>query len=113
MKFKKRIFSAIIFTLILAGVAFGLGDSEYKQMKKSSRAFREADNFMNECYKECRDTLPRSEFLKVQSEQREWIKSGRDEEAQCFIADSMNRTEAYTKVTEMRADDLHHICVIY
>lgn len=110
----KRIISAAILTLILAGAALGLSDKEYTRMKKSSKAFREADEFMTECYKECRDTLPRSQFLEIQKERREWIKSGRDEEAQIFIEDGMTRTEAYTKVTDMRGGDtLHHFCVIY
>ena len=112
----RRIVSAVILTLItliLASSAFGLSDKEYTQMMKSSRAFREADKFLNECYKECKQTLPRSEFKRVDEEQREWIKSGRDESAQDFIDDGMTRTEAYTKVTEMRAYDLHHFCVTY
>ena len=109
----KRIISAAVLTLILAGAAFGLSDKEYIRMKKSSRAFREADEFMTECYEECKDTLPYSQFREVQKEQREWIKSGRDEEAQIFIEDGMTRIEAYTKVTDMRADTLHHYCVIY
>ena len=112
-KIMKRIFSAVLLTLILAGAAFGLSDKEYKQMMKSSKAFREADKFMNDSYKECRQTLPRSEFERIKEEQREWIKSGRDEEAQSFIDDGMKRAEAYAKVTEMRAHDLHHLCVTY
>ena len=82
-------------------------------MMKSSKAFREADKIMNECYKKCRQTLPCSEFERVSEEQRELIKSGRDEEAQSFIDDGMSRAEAYAKVTEMRAHDLHHFCVTY
>ena len=109
----KHILSATLLTLILAGAAFGLSDKEYARMMKSSKAFREADKFMNECYKECRQTLPRSEFESVAEEQREWIKSWRDEEAQSFIDDGMSRAEAYAKVTEMRAHDLHHFCVTY
>lgn len=109
----KRIFSALLLVALLGGSAFGLSDKEYTRMKKSSKAFREADKFMNECYRECRQTLPRSEFEQVQEEQREWIKSGRDEEAQSFIDDGMSRAEAYAKVTNMRAHDLHHFCVTY
>ena len=109
----KRILSAAILTLILAGSASGLSDKEYTRMMKTSKAFREADEFMNECYKECRQTLPRSDFKRVAEEQREWLASGRDETAQDFIDDGMTRAEAYAKVTEMRAHDLHHFCVIY
>ncbi len=90
----KRILSAALLTLILAGVAFGLSDKEYTRMKKSSKAFREADKFMNECYKECRQTLPRSEFETVAKEQREWIKSGRDEDAAALMDEGYSRAEA-------------------
>lgn len=109
----RRIILALMMVILIAGMAFGLSDKEYKQMMKTSQAFREADKFMNESYKECRDTLPRSEFLAVQKEQREWLKNERDEEAGYFIEDGMTRIEAYAKVTEMRADALHHICVTY
>ena len=109
----KRILSATLLLLILAGAAFGLSDKEYKQMMKTSKAFREADKFMNECYKECKQTLPSSDFKTVQAEQLEWIKSGRDEEAKSFIDDGMKRADAYAKVTEMRAHELHHFCVTY
>lgn len=109
----RRIILALVMVILIAGMAFGLSDKEYKQMMKTSQAFREADRLMNESYKECKDTLPRSEFLKVQKEQREWLKNERDEEAEYFIKDGMTRTEAYANVTEMRADALHHICVTY
>ncbi len=109
----KRILSALLLVVVLAGSAFGLSDKEYLKMKKNSRAFREADAFLTECYNECKDTLPYSEFKKVQQEQREWLKSERDELARDFMDDGYSRTEAYTKVTEMRADDLHQICVMY
>ena len=35
----KRIISAVVLTLILAGSAFGLSDREYLKMKRSSKEF--------------------------------------------------------------------------
>ena len=109
----KRIFSALLLMVVLAGSAFGLSDKEYLRMKSSSKEFREADEFLTECYDECRDTLPRAKFKQIQQEQREWVKSGRDEQAGWFMEKGYSRIDAYTKATEMRADDLHQICVIY
>ena len=109
----KRIFSALLLIVVLAGSAFGLSDKEYLRMKDNSAEFREADEFLTECYDECRDTLPRAKFKQIQQEQREWVKSGRDEQAGWFMEKGYSRIDAYTKATEMRADDLHQICVIY
>ena len=109
----KRIFSALLLMVVLAGSAFGLSDKEYLRMKSSSKEFREADEFLTECYDECRDTLPPAKFRQIQQEQREWVKSGRDEQAGWFMEKGYSRIDAYTKATEMRADDLHQICVIY
>ena len=109
----KHILSALLLVVVLAGSAFGLSDKEYLRMKSSSKEFREADEFLTECYDECRDTLPPAKFRQIQQEQREWVKSGRDEQAGWFMEKGYSRIEAYTKATEMRADDLHQICVIY
>ena len=109
----KRILSALLLVVEHAGSAYGLSDKEYLRMKKKNADFREADEFLTECYNECKDTPPPAKFKQIQKEQREWLKSGRDETAADFIEDGMTRTEAYTKATEMRADDLHQICVMY
>lgn len=118
----KRILSALLFVVFLAGSAFGLSDSEYLRMRRYSKKFREADDFLQESYQECKDTLPAKDFKQVKAEQIEWVKHGRDEEAGYFFDDEeegydpknrADRIEVYTKVTEMRADALHHICVTY
>ena len=109
----KRIVFALVLIALLAGSAFGLSDKEYTRMRRNSKAFRDADDLLKESYQECKDTLSASEFKSVKNEQIEWVKNGRDEEAKYFIDDGYTRTEAYTKVTEMRADALHHICVTY
>lgn len=109
----KRIVSALLLAALLAGSAFGLSDKEYESMRRNSKAFRDADDLLKESYQECKDTLSASEFKSVKEEQIEWVKHGRDEEAQSFIDDGDSRVIAYTKVTEMRADALHHICVTY
>ena len=109
----KRILWALLLVMVIAGSAFGLSDKEYLRMKAKSAEFREADEFLTECYDECKDTLPRAKFKQIQQEQREWLKEGRDEQAGWFMEKGYSRIEAYTKATEMRAEDLHQICVIY
>ena len=102
----KRILSAVMLMFVLAGSAFGLSDSEYRKMRNNSRAFREADNFLTEAYNALKETMPRSEFNGVQEQQREWIKSGRDEAAETYIEEGLSRIEAYTQATEDRAEEL-------
>ena len=109
----KHLMSIVAVVLVFTVPAFALSDAEYLRMKKSSADFAEADKFLSDAYNNVKNVMPRSEFASIKEEQREWIKSGRDEAAQDFIDDGMTRTEAYTKVTEMRAYDLHHFCVTY
>ena len=102
----KRIFSAVMLMFILAGSAFALSDSEYREMRKNSRAFREADNFLAEAYNSLKEVMPRLEFKGLQEQQREWINYGRDEAAETYIEKGLSRIEAYTQATEDQAEEL-------
>ena len=109
----KRFMSIIAVILVLAVPALALSDAEYLRMKKSSTAFAEADKFLSDAYNNVKNVMPRSEFASVKEEQREWIKSGRDEAARAFMNEGYSKIEAYTKATEERAEELYHIFQMY
>ncbi|MBR0069128.1 MAG: DUF1311 domain-containing protein [Synergistaceae bacterium] len=109
----KRFMSIIAVILVLAVPALALSDAEYLRMKKSSADFAAADKFLSDAYNNVKNVMSRSEFASVKEEQREWIKSGRDEAARAFMNEGYSKIEAYTKATEERAEELYHIFQMY
>ena len=109
----KRLMSIIAVVLVFAVPAFALSDAEYLRMKKSSANFAEADEFLSDAYNNVKSVMSRSEFASIKEEQREWIKSGRDEAARAFMNEGYSKMEAYTKATEERAEELYHIFQMY
>ena len=109
----KRLLSIVAVVLVFAVPAFALSDAEYLRMKKSSADFAEADEFLSDAYNNVKSVMSRSEFASIKEEQREWIKSGRDEAARAFMDEGYSKVEAYTKATEERAEELYHIFQMY
>ena len=109
----KRFMSIIAVVLVFAVPAFALSDAEYLRMKKSSADFAEADEFLSDAYNNVKSVMPRSEFASIKEEQREWIKSGRDEAARAFMREGYSKVDAYTKATEERAEELYHMFQMY
>ena len=109
----RRLFlvSALVFALCVP--SFALSDSEYLRMKKASAAFAEADEFLSDAYSNLKNVLPRSEFANIREEQREWLRTGRDEDARSYMDDGYSKTEAYTKATNDRAEMLYHMFQMY
>lgn len=100
----KRIFAVISFVLITAGSAFALSDSEYLRMRRNNVAFARADKILSNVWTNLKRSLPKNVFAQLQKEQREWIASGRDEEAEEYIEQGYSRAEAYTMATKDRAE---------
>ena len=102
----KRILSALTLTLIFAGAAFGLSDSEYLRLKKSNADFASADRELTRVYKRLQNRLPGWAFKILREEQREWISGGRDDDAESYMDQGYSRAEAYTMATNDRAEYL-------
>lgn len=109
----KRLMSIVAVVLVFTVPAFALSDAEYLRMKKSSADFAEADKFLSDAYNNVKNAMPRSEFASIKEEQREWIKSGRDEAARALMNEGYSKIEAYTKATEERGEELYHIFQMY
>ncbi len=102
----KRLISAFALILLLTAPAFSLTDSEYLRMKKSSADFARADKKLSQVWTRLKKSLPKNVFAELQKSQRQWIQSGRDDEAASLMDDGYSRMEAYTMVTNDRADAL-------
>lgn len=105
----KRFVSALALIFLLTVPAFALTDAEYLKMRKSNSDFARADRNLNQAWSKLKRSLPKSVFNKLDKLQREWVKSGRDEEAASLMNEGYSRMEAYTMVTADRADSLPKI----
>ena len=102
----KRFFAALLMMMMMISPAMALSDAEYIRMRKSSADFRAADKRLNQVWAGLKKSLPKKIFSRLDKLQREWIKSGRDEEAEALMNDGYSRMEAYTMATNDRADSL-------
>lgn len=115
LKFFKEVFSMKRFVTFLAlmflmiSPAFGLSDKEYLRMRKSNVDFARADRRLNQVWTNLKRSLPRKIFSQLDELQREWVSSGRDDEAAALMDNGYSRIEAYTIATNDRADALPEI----
>ncbi|MBR1438865.1 MAG: DUF1311 domain-containing protein [Synergistaceae bacterium] len=105
----KRFVSALTLVFLLTLPAFALSDAEYLRMRKSSSDFARADKRLNQVWANLKKSLPRSVFTQLDKLQREWVKSGRDDEAASLMDDGYSKAEAYAIATNDRADSLPKI----
>ena len=101
----KRILSALVLIAVLAGSAYALSDKDYTRMKRESSVFREADRKLGAVWHRIEDEITkpaRSVFEILKSEQRDWIKSGRDRVAKKYMNDGFDDYNAYAIATYER-----------
>ncbi len=87
----KRIFSALLLVALLGGSAFGLSDKEYRDMKRDSKLFRDADRKLGIVWNRIESQVTKAAqtmFDTLLEEQREWIRSGRDIAARKYMKQS-------------------------
>lgn len=105
----KKIFVVLALVLAFVGTAFALSDAEYLSLKKSNADFARADKRLTQVYGKLKDALSKKDFADLKDEQLDWIKSERDDEAEELIHKGYSRAEAYTMVTNDRADYLEEL----
>ena len=104
----RRIFTVFATLLLLAVPAFALSDAEYKELMKD-KAFAKADRALTQAWGKVKNSFPntkagRAAFERLRKDQRAWIASGRDEEAEALMdREGYPRAKAYARATEMRA----------
>ena len=99
--------AGLMAVILSASGAFALSDREYKEMLQTSPEYRRAEAELSTAWNRIRTIIKnRKEGMwprEMLDSQREWVASGRDEEAQALINRGMSRSEAYAKVTRARA----------
>ena len=105
----KKIFSALTLLILFTSSAFALSDSDYLKMKRNNVEFARADRKLTNTWNKLKKSLPADAFKELQKDQREWIRTGRDNAANVYIKQGSSRTEAYTLATYQRANILPQI----
>ena len=111
---KFRLFSLIvvvllpIFGTIILGTssgAFALSEEEYRILVQSSPEYRKAEKELAIAWKKAVQSLKKTEGMAIRElrdDQRDWIATKRDAEAEAYMAKGMKKAAAYTKVTRER-----------
>lgn len=89
--------------------SYAISESEYESLLKNSSILREADNNLNDYWKEVWNSLEGDYKRQVLADQRLWVKTGRDEAAEKYIAQGMDKASAYAKSIQERINQLRVI----
>lgn len=114
----KRVFAALALLALLAGSAFALSDADYKKMMKD-KDFARADKALTQAWNKAKKSFPatkagKAAYQLLLEDQREWIRNGRDANAQDLIGmEGYSRVEAYAEVTRERAKYLPELVKEY
>lgn len=94
----------VVFILCITSQALALSDNEYGRMMRDDN-FLEADRNLNSAWAEAKDSMTAADFAKLKKSQTQWIKTGRDKDAQRLMkSQGLSKTEAYAQATNDRAE---------
>ena len=105
---KFKFLFAVLLLAVCCNCAFALSDNEYAQLKKNA-LFAKADRALSKAWKEAQNKLAKNKTAldKLRNDQREWIRTWRDEEAEALMEDKgWSKLKAYTEATKDRAEYL-------
>ena len=110
----KRFISALLLVALFAGSAAALTNKEYSAMKKQDKHFREADDRLNELWKELKSIMPAKDFKALDKDREEWVRKGREDSAKNLMNDNnLDKISAYTTATLERITYLAEIRLKY
>lgn len=102
-------FFAVLVLILISSVSYALTEEEYNELMKDS-AFSAADREMNQALSSARKTLPKEDYDSLRNTQREWVRTGRDEEAEDLIdMNGYSKARAYTVATQNRTAEIRSI----
>lgn len=93
-------------TLFSVSPVFALSDAEYTQMYGASPYFRSADDALTQTWKETTRQLSPKDKKYLLQEQRQWLRSERDEEAQALMRQGIRKDCAYAQAIKSRISSL-------
>ena len=106
----KKVFAVVMLLLTMAGAAFALSDAEYTTLKKSNADFARADKRLTQVWKKLKADSSKAVFAELQEYQREWIASGRDDEARELMKEVVRALDAdidYVEKDRLREVELY------
>lgn len=99
-------FFAVLVLILISSVSYALTEEEYNDLMNDS-AFSAADREMNQALSSARKTLPKEDYDSLRNSQREWVRTGRDEEAEDLIdMNGYSKARAYTVATQNRTAEI-------
>ncbi len=102
----KHFVTAFAALCLISSSAFALSDSEYKELMKDSN-FAQKEKELSQIWTEAKAKLSAEHFTYLQKEQKEWLSTSRDKEAEDFLkAEKVSRAKAYADIADQRIDDI-------
>lgn len=99
---RKILCAAFALVIILEVSAFALGESDYRELLKDSE-FASADKALHQAWSDAKKAMTQEEFDALKTDQREWAKTLRDEEAEELMDfQGYSKVMAYIAVTNER-----------
>ena len=111
----KKFLLVLSLVFVCCANAFALSDNEYAQLMKNAE-FKRADQALSKAWKAAQTKLNKNKnaLNNLRQDQREWIKNGRDEEAEELMDDNgWSKLKAYTEATKARAEYLPELVQKY
>lgn len=102
----QRLIAFIILALFAASPAFAMSEKDFNTLYNTSEEFRQADKILNTTWKQVNSNIDEGARKHLLQMQRDWLKSGRDDEARSYMKMGYNRDCAYAKATRKWAKTL-------
>ena len=96
----------LVAALFSASSALALSDAEYTEMYRTSPYFKAADDELTQTWKETTRGLSPKDKKALLQEQRQWLRSERDEEAKALMRQGIRKDCAYAKANKSRIASL-------
>ena len=108
----RKIFSPASLVLVAAvfsvSPSFALSDAEYTEMYRTSPYFKAADDELTQTWKQTTQELSPKDKKSLLQEQRQWLRSERDEEAHALMRQGIRKDCAYAKAIKSRIASLRY-----
>lgn len=90
-----KVFLFVLGFIFCASSVFALSEAEFQKLVKTWPAFAQADTELGQAWKKNTTGVSREDKEFILKDQRQWIKSGRDAEAQELVNSGYSRRCAY------------------
>ena len=103
----KFLFAALL--LLYPVSSHALSDKDYKALMNSYEAFRQEDKQLNAIYKKIMKEADADYKKQIREDQRQWLKTELDAEADGYMLEGMSKAQASTKAYHRRYNVLRMV----